>query len=53
MNTCFYYSSCFLVLILKNSRAEEDVDLRSHEGSGEQTESEDGEDGAEHGDETE
>ncbi|XP_044445613.1 uncharacterized protein, partial [Triticum aestivum] len=36
-----------------DSRAEEDVDLRSHEGSGEETESEDGEDGSEHGDETE
>lgn len=36
-----------------NSTTEEDVDLRIHEGSGDETESEDGEDDDEHGDETE
>lgn len=50
---CFNYSCCFLVLILKSSRADEDDDLRSHEGSGDETESEEEEDDAEHGDEYE
>ena len=49
----FLFLILFSCIDLKDSRAEEDVDLRSHEGSGEETESEDGEDGSEHGDETE